>query len=58
MTRHYLDLDALTKEGFICLPAYDGLFVMPTESHEVFYFSYETGEVRLVQGKEQEALSL
>lgn len=58
MTRYSLDIDALTKQGFICTPAYDGLFVLPIESHEAFYFSYETGEVRLVSGEEQEALTI
>lgn len=58
MSYHRLDLDALTKKGFICTPAYGGLFVMPIESHETFFFSHETGEVRLVSSEETEALTL
>jgi len=58
MTRYTLDIDVLTKQGFICTPAYAGLFVLPIESHETFYFSHETGEVRQVSSEETEALTI
>jgi len=58
MKRYTLDFDALAEKGFICTPAYDGLFVLPKESHEVYYFSKEKGELRLVSSEEAEALTL
>lgn len=57
--KHYtLDLDVLAEKEFISTPAYGVLFVLPIESHEVYYFSKETGEMRLVSTEEAEALTI